>query len=309
MDGTKKLTELDIAKGIAIIAVVLGHSFPDADYGISNELANFIHSFVYGFHMPVFFFIAGLLSAKHRFDEPIPYIRKRARKLLVPYFGLSMVGLVLKQIFASEANHAFSISDSWKILLGQSPMGGMWYLWTLFVMSLVFILITRFIEDDWTLLLFGLIFHLIYLRGDTTFMHNFTNFFVYFVLGVACKEMYPKFRELDHKSILCLSFIAYYLSIRYEIPVLIKGVLGIVMVISVSHLIKSELLIDMGQRSYGIYLISYFIAIPIRVICYQKLSMNYWIVTTLMFIGGLFIPYILSVLCEKYHQKHSMDLF
>ena len=142
----QKYKELDIAKGIAIMAVVLGHAFPDADFGIENQIANFIHSFVYGFHMPVFFFIAGLLSAKHRDDQAYPYIKKRAKKLLIPYFALSLVGLVLKQVFASEANHAFSLSDSLMIPLGQSPMGGMWYLWSLFVMSLIFILFVLAME-------------------------------------------------------------------------------------------------------------------------------------------------------------------
>lgn len=295
----KKYTELDITKGIAIIAVVLGHAFPDADYGIENELANFIHSFVYGFHMPVFFFIAGLLSAKHIDDQAFPYIKKRAKKLLIPYFALSLVGFVLKQVFASEANHAFSLKDSLMIPLGQSPMGGMWYLWTLFVMSLIFILLCRFIDDDWSILLLGVCCHFIWMSNETYFMHNVMNFIIYFMLGVACKNMYPKLRNLDHSVIACASIPTYYVTIKYDVPVLIKGMIGIVMIISISHLIENELLEDFGRRSYGIYLMSYFIAIPIRVICYQKMNMNYWLVVAMMFIGGLLIPYGLDHLLEK----------
>ncbi len=309
MDGTKKIDELDIAKGIAIIAVVLGHSFPDADYGIANELANFIHSFVYGFHMPVFFFIAGLLSAKHKHNEPLPYIKKRAKKLLIPYFALSIVGLLLKQVFASEANHAYSISNVWRIVLGESPMGGMWYLWTLFVMSLAFILIIRFIQDDWRICLFGLSFHLIWLLCDTSFMHNFANFFVYFTLGVSCKSVYSKLKDLDHASLFCTSAIAYIIAVEFDVPALINGLLGIVMIISVSHMVESDWLEDIGQRSYSIYLMSYFIVIPIRVICYQRLNMNYWLVVALMFVGGLFVPYMISILWERIRQKRSMSLF
>lgn len=295
----QKFKELDIAKGIAIMAVVLGHAFPDADFGIENQIANFIHSFVYGFHMPVFFFIAGLLSAKHKDDQAYPYIKKRAKKLLIPYFALSLVGLVLKQVFASEANHAFSLSDSLMIPLGQSPMGGMWYLWSLFVMSLIFILFVRFIDDDWTVLLLGVCCHLIWMQKETYFMHNVMNFIVYFMLGVACKQMYQKLRNLDHSIILCASLPTYYVAIRYEVPELIKGMIGIVMVLSLSNLIENELIEDFGKRSYGIYLMSYFIAIPIRVICYQKLGWNYWLVVGMMFLGGLLIPYGLDQILEK----------
>ena len=44
---------------------------------------------------------------------------------------------------------------------------------------------------------------------------------------------------------------------------------------------------------------SYFIAIPIRVICYQKLGWNYWLVVGMMFLGGLLIPYGLDQILEK----------
>lgn len=304
----RKYNELDIAKGIAIIAVVLGHAFPDADYGISNFTANTIHAFVYGFHMPVFFFIAGLLSAKHKEDKPLPYIKQRACKLLIPYFLLSIVGLVLKQVFASEANHAYSLLSSWRIILGQSPMGGMWYLWTLFIMSLIFILFARYVKKDWILILFGMVCYYIGYRKSIGFMQNFATFAVYFFLGVACKDFYNQSRQLDQKIIACASIPTYWMCVQLCAPELIEGMVGIVMVLSVSSLIKSNLLTDIGRKSYAIYLMSYFIAIPIRVICYQRLGLNYWLVVALMFILGLFIPYGIACLHEKAGDKKKVAL-
>lgn len=304
----RKYNELDIAKGIAIIAVVLGHAFPDADYGISNFTANTIHAFVYGFHMPVFFFIAGLLSAKHKEDKPLPYIKQRACKLLIPYFLLSIVGLVLKQVFASEANHAYSLLSSWRIILGQSPMGGMWYLWTLFIMSLIFILFARYVKKDWILILFGMVCYYIGYRKSIGFMQNFATFAVYFFLGVACKDFYDQSRQLDQKIIACASIPTYWMCVQLCAPELVEGMVGIVMVLSISSLIKSKLLTDMGRKSYAIYLMSYFIAIPIRVICYQRLGLNYWVVVALMFILGLFIPYGIACLHEKAGDKKKVAL-
>ena len=304
----RKYNELDIAKGIAIIAVVLGHAFPDADYGISNFTANTIHAFVYGFHMPVFFFIAGLLSAKHKEDKPLPYIKQRACKLLIPYFLLSIVGLVLKQVFASEANHAYSLLSSWRIILGQSPMGGMWYLWTLFIMSLIFILFARYVKKDWILILFGMVCYYIGYRKSIGFMQNFATFAVYFFLGVACKDFYDQSRQLDQKIIACASIPTYWMCVQLCAPELVEGMVGIIMVLSISSLIKSKLLTDMGRKSYAIYLMSYFIAIPIRVICYQRLGLNYWVVVALMFILGLFIPYGIACLHEKAGDKKKVAL-
>ena len=304
----RKYNELDIAKGIAIIAVVLGHAFPDADYGISNFTANTIHAFVYGFHMPVFFFIAGLLSAKHKEDKPLPYIKKRACKLLIPYFLLSLVGLVLKQVFASEANHAYSLLSSWRIIFGQSPMGGMWYLWTLFVMSLIFILFARYVKKDWILVLIGMVCYYIGYHKSIGFMQNFATFAVYFFLGVACKDFYDQSRQLDQKILACASIPTYWMGVQLCAPELVQGMIGLVMVLSVSSLIKSRFLTDMGRKSYAIYLMSYFIAIPIRVICYQRLGLNYWLVVALMFVLGLFIPYGIACLHEKVSDKKKVAL-
>ena len=47
----KRLDWVDIAKGIAIVLMILGHS----------SLPNMIQNWIYSFHMPFFFFISGVL--------------------------------------------------------------------------------------------------------------------------------------------------------------------------------------------------------------------------------------------------------
>lgn len=50
----ERIEELDVAKGLAILLVVLGHSRPP---GIDM---------IYGFHMPLFFILAGIVYKKGR---------------------------------------------------------------------------------------------------------------------------------------------------------------------------------------------------------------------------------------------------
>lgn len=47
---------IDIAKGIAIILVVIGHCIPDAasSTGISVTEYRWLHNIIYSFHMPLF---------------------------------------------------------------------------------------------------------------------------------------------------------------------------------------------------------------------------------------------------------------
>lgn len=57
----KRLRALDIAKGIAIILVVIGHAVPDATthMGIQSEGLAILNRLIYSFHMPLFFLISG----------------------------------------------------------------------------------------------------------------------------------------------------------------------------------------------------------------------------------------------------------
>jgi len=65
--NTKRLDWIDIAKGIGIILVVLGHTLvPQVR---ETGFAGFLWIFIYNFHMPLFFFLSGYLFEKGLFQE------------------------------------------------------------------------------------------------------------------------------------------------------------------------------------------------------------------------------------------------
>ena len=54
---------VDYAKAIGIILVVYGHvarGVKEAGYNFSDSLFTLVDSFIYSFHMPLFFFLSGL---------------------------------------------------------------------------------------------------------------------------------------------------------------------------------------------------------------------------------------------------------
>ena len=59
----KYYKDMDIARGIGIFLVVLGHSFPDSQFNNSNFYA-YIYKLIYSFHMPFFFIISGFFAYK-----------------------------------------------------------------------------------------------------------------------------------------------------------------------------------------------------------------------------------------------------
>lgn len=71
----KRIEWIDISKGVAIICVVIGHvvsSYHESGMYLNNTWWNFIHQFVYSFHMPLFMLLSGVLyglSSKNS-DKP-----------------------------------------------------------------------------------------------------------------------------------------------------------------------------------------------------------------------------------------------
>jgi fucose 4-O-acetylase-like acetyltransferase len=83
---SQRIVALDVAKGLGILLVVLGHN------DVFRERAHSLYEAIYLFHMPLFFFLAGVTFRGGSVSE---VVRKRARSLLVPYAAMSCVAVAL----------------------------------------------------------------------------------------------------------------------------------------------------------------------------------------------------------------------
>src|SRR6266545_108761 len=73
---SKRIEYLDIARGIGILLVVLGHN----DLG---AISPFAHQVTYSFHIPLFFFLSGyFINTSISFPD---YFKKRFHSVLKPY--------------------------------------------------------------------------------------------------------------------------------------------------------------------------------------------------------------------------------
>ena len=134
----KRITYFDLAKGIGIILVVLGHM-----ENISTELRIWISSF----HMPLFFVISGMLiAAKNEIDIDFDnsngiktLVKKKAKGILVPYIWFSLIYIPIDIInlfvLYNVDNHTFvqNILDS----ITFSGVSVMWFLPALFIAEIV----------------------------------------------------------------------------------------------------------------------------------------------------------------------------
>ena len=78
LDKQSRVEWIEICKGIAILLVVLGHTFRDEM--LTNDIAYFLKTFIYSFHMPLFMAISGYvfsLSLDKYIKEPKKFLAKK----------------------------------------------------------------------------------------------------------------------------------------------------------------------------------------------------------------------------------------
>lgn len=81
----ERLGYVDVLRGIAIALVVLGHCAPP-----------YLDTFIFTFHVPLFFFISGMLFSYRERQAPFfTFLKKRALRLLVPYFCFELLNFLI----------------------------------------------------------------------------------------------------------------------------------------------------------------------------------------------------------------------
>ncbi len=136
----------DIMKGIAIIAVLIGHTD-----GINLWGKNFIYSF----HMPLFFILSGCFFR----DKGLTYgnvTKKNFKRLIVPYLFTCLLLLAYTMLYAYKKHNMLLLFDEfWAVVWAagyyhHSPLlgdvqyiGPIWFLVSLFWCKLAYLVLYR----------------------------------------------------------------------------------------------------------------------------------------------------------------------
>lgn len=88
----KRMEYVDVAKGIGIVSMLVGHHIQGAELLVK---------WIYSFHMPLFFLLTGYLyeTRKRRAEVGAALFRKQAERLLYPYLTFSVLMLLWKFVF------------------------------------------------------------------------------------------------------------------------------------------------------------------------------------------------------------------
>lgn len=125
----------DVMKGIGILAMIVGHS----------PIPKLLESFIFVWHMPLFFLVSGY------FFKPKPngeYIRKNVRQLILPYFLTSSMMILLtgvKHFFAGKGDTLTMViagllgnGTSNNPTFSEYSIGAIWFLLAMFWCRVIF---------------------------------------------------------------------------------------------------------------------------------------------------------------------------
>ncbi len=192
---SQRLDFIDILYTVGIFSVIWGHSHP-SDWSLFPP--NLINLF-YAFHMPLFFFIAGYLFMTSKGIEKDGYfawIRKKAIRLLTPFFFLSAVCFLPKYYveFHSFTNLSCSYFLRTIAIPRENIWGHLWYCPVLFLLYLILGAIYSLqknciqnkcrIAISLGILLTSCVLFFVPLSTEWLGVNDLCNFSIYFIVGM-----------------------------------------------------------------------------------------------------------------------------
>jgi len=185
--------ELDRAKGLAIILVVFGHLVAREDPAGVGWYGP-LRMAVYLFHMPFFFYLSGFVTALSGADRAArgTLIRRRAWRLLTPFFGFGLLilagKLALGRVLTVD-NVPPGFAAGLGALLwdtGHSPATSVWYLLVLFVYATALPMLARGLGTVGLMALGLVLFALP--APPVAYLDRTCGYFVFFAAGVAAAQ-------------------------------------------------------------------------------------------------------------------------
>ncbi|MCX6889986.1 MAG: acyltransferase [Verrucomicrobia bacterium] len=179
---------VDCFKGLCIVLVVYGHVAGGlAAGGLIEKSSCFMSSrcWVYLFHMPAFFFAAGLFAARAQGRSLLEFLRSRLTTLVYPYVVWTALVAVSHMFLTRFCNSPFDRERLWRCL--YEPYGyGLWFIYALLLISLCYRVLASVSRDPIFILFVAALLGWLASKDAFDFWPIFNiamRFFSYYVLG------------------------------------------------------------------------------------------------------------------------------
>lgn len=276
MDSVKqtRIEWVDIARGIAIICMMAGHS----------SIPEYLSKYIWSFHMPLFFVVSGLFFNPDKAGSFKNLLIKRLRTLFIPYWFFTFI--VLAGYWGTEYFVPIELFEGWS---GYA----LWFVPVLFCAELLFYPIAK-LKRDWLILVIILITSIGYLLSQYHIQLYFKLEVVPFALFfIAFGYVFKKFlfnNRPNTLAVTCIGIITIMLSILLPKLDMAKNDFGWILLnlgnalLGIYFIFSISKYLSLVSKIWPFRFIAYFGRNSLFVMAFSQLF-NYWILAGLTALG------------------------
>ena len=326
LEPKKREYWVDVAKGMGILFVMLGHT----------PIGSSILKYTYIFNMPGFLFLSGYFFKLTKFKNFEDFFRSKAKAILIPYAGLSIISIVFYIFYYHMPWNDFVTIKNMIIVFFTAIRNQifynipLWFLPTLFFIENIFYLIRKLNKKYLELVLILILGGYGVMKWDTLYNPRFVwtadtglFFLIFFATGYYLKNRVFNIRITNKYILNLLAIIAILINslilyspawftkifknnfvitykLIYFLSLLILAFSGIYVITTIAKLLKRQKLLEfLGKNSlafFGLHVLCFWILDKIlkpRLIFENHiilLSILYVIITTAAIV--LILPYL-----------------
>ncbi len=154
MSEKKRVSYIDIARGLGILAIVLCHGCRD----------HYISRYLFSFEVPLFFMLAGMTFSDR--DDFASFAMKKFRTVMVPFYTAALICIPLYVVLGATVGRMLNIAGEmiradeivpnilWGVIYATSKNGFMkwntplWFLPCLFALEMIVFIFEKYLNGD-----------------------------------------------------------------------------------------------------------------------------------------------------------------
>lgn len=134
MANRSRINWIDWAKSTTMFLVVLGHCHIQSSHQLITQV-------IYSFHIPLFFFLSGLLCPKVFSKSSL---LKDCKYIIVPYFVFGIFQIITHSLLSRNFCFSFYYTNVGSLFIGDdASIGAIWFLPALFICKQLYFLFQR----------------------------------------------------------------------------------------------------------------------------------------------------------------------
>lgn len=307
---------VDCLKGYACLLVVFGHVIRGIRTAIGAPMfIGQVEIFIWSFHVALFMFLSGyvysITGGWKKKGTRVSFLKNKFLNLAVPYFTFSIIYIVINCGIPGVNNQNTLCDILW---LWKTPVAQYWFLYSLFVLFVLWTLLSTFLKN-WqiTLVLVLLYYFCILSNFNIPFFSKGLSYAFCFGLGTCLTSLKIDTWTTWKKIILVILHIILvgffiflgltgkFIIDDFEELLGIAASVALISVITKSHIIKKILLL-INKYSFPIYLLHTIFTAGIRVIL-NAFGIKIFIIHI---VCGMTLGVVLPIIVEKITEKFSL---